>query len=218
MRMKNLAKLRYFIPVSVLLLFIFIPSVFAVGKPDTVGRPETVTGRPSNVGNSATGVQEERRQQVINRLTEAKLKACQARENAIKKRMEQLTKLVTTMQEKFGAIAGRVEEYYTSKVVPSGKTVANYDSLVADIQTKKGAVQTALTTAQGNAGSFACDGNDPKGQLIQFKDDMRAVKSALKDYRTSIKNLIVAVRSVTGTTERNNPTSPKPTETGGEND
>lgn len=102
------------------------------------------------------------------------------------------------MQEKFDAIAGRVEEYYTAKVIPSGKTVANYGSLVADIQTKKAAVQTALTTAQSHTGSFTCDGNDPKGQLTQFKDDMRAVKSALKDYRTAIKNLIVAVRSENG--------------------
>ena len=201
--MKNLAKLRYFIPVSTLLLFILAPSVFAIGKPDTVGRPETVIGR----------------QQAQNRLTEVKLKLCQAKENAIKKRTGQLTKLAATMQEKFDAIAGRVEEYYTSKVVPSGKTVANYDSLVADIQAKKGAVQTALTTAQNNAGTFACDGNDPKGQLSQFREDMRAVKSALKDYRTSIKNLIVAVHSVTGTIERTNPSvSPKPTGSQGENE
>ncbi len=153
-----------------------------------------------------------RRQQAQTRLTEAKLKACQARENAIKRRAERLGKLAANMQEKFSAIEGRVEEYYTAKVLPSGKTVANYDGLVADIQTKKEAVQTALTIAQNDAGNFACDGNDPKGRLAQFKDDMRAVKSALKDYRTSIKNLIVAVRSVTGATERTNlSSSPKPT-------
>ena len=213
MKVKKLGRLQYLISLSLFfLLVVLAPSVLAVGKPDTAGRPETVTGRPSNVGNSATGVQEKRRQQAQNRLTEAKLKVCQAKENAIKKRTQQLTKLATTMQEKFDAIAGRVEEYYTSKVVPNGKTVANYDNLVADIQAKKGAVQIALTTAQNNAGTFACDGNDPKGQLTQFRDDVRIVKAALKDYRTSIKNLIVAVRSVTGTTERTNPSaSPKPT-------
>ncbi len=191
MKIKTLVKIRNLILFSLFLLsIVFTPSVLAVGKPDTVGKPEGV-GR-----NTAQ-----------TRLTEAKLRVCQAKEKAIKKRTQQLIKLATTMQEKFDAIAGRVEEYYTSKVVPSGKTVANYDSLVADIQTKKGAVQTALTTAQSNAGSFACDGNDPKGQLLQFREDMRAVKSALKDYRTSIKNLIVAVRS-----------SPKPAKTGGENE
>lgn len=152
------------------------------------------------------------------RRDDARLKACQAKEAVIKKRSSQLTKLATTMQEKFDAIAKRVEEYYTTKVVPSGKTVANYDSLISDIQTKKGVVQTALTQAQSNASSFACNSNDPKGQVLQFKDDMQAVKTALKDYRTSIKNLIVTVHSVTGVTERSNTTSPKPTKTGGENE
>src|SRR3989344_8730516 len=77
-------------------------------------------------------------------LTEVKLKVCQNRETAIKKRVENLGKLANSMLEKFAIHAQRVEEFYTTKVVPSGKTVANYDSLVADIQTKKTAVQTAM--------------------------------------------------------------------------
>ena len=128
-------------------------------------------------------------------LTEVKLKVCQNRETAIKKRAENLGRLANSMLEKFAAHAQRVEEFYTTKVVPSGKTVANYDSLVADIQTKKAAVQAGVTQAQGSLGSFDCTGNDPKGQLTQYKSNMLAVKSALKDYRTAIKNLIVAIRS-----------------------
>lgn len=197
--MKNSVRLWYFIPLGLfLLLVILTPSVLAMGK-------------PTDVGKKTTGVQEEKRLQSQNRLTEAKLRACQAKETSITKRMGQLEKLVTNMQAKFSAIEGRVEEYYTSKMVPSGKTVANYNNLVADIQTKKGAVQTALTQTQSDAATFTCSGDDPKGQLAQFRNDMRAVKSTLKDYRTSIKNLIVAVRSVTGS-------SPKPTKTGGGNE
>lgn len=105
-----------------------------------------------------------------------------------------------------------------SKVVPSGKTIANYDSLVADIQAKKSAVQTALSIAQNDANSFSCTGDDPKGQLTQFRKDMQAVKKALKEYRTSIKNLIVAVRSVTGTIERENKVSSNPTSSPGGNE
>jgi len=176
---------------------VFAPSALALGKPILTGKP---SGTPSGQF----------------RLGEAKLKVCQARENVIKNRTEQLVNLVTNMEEKFDAISGRVETYYTSKVVPSGKTVANYDSLVADINNKKAAVGTALTTAQNAVTGFSCTSSDPKGQLTQFRQDMQAVKSALKDYRTSIKNLIVAVRSVTGQTESDNKTTPKPTKTGGE--
>lgn len=103
------------------------------------------------------------------------------------------------MEDKFDAIAQRVEDYYTNTVVPSGKTVANYANLVSDIQAEKAAVQAPVTQAQNNANSFSCTSNDPKETLTQFRKDMQAVQQALKDYRTSIKNLIVAVHSVTGT-------------------
>lgn len=180
---------------SALFLTVFASSVLGIGKPDGVGIGASLAGTPSGLP-----------QQAQNRLSDARLKACQARESAIKTRFERLNQLVATMVEKFDAIAGRVEEYYTTKVVPSGKTVANYDTLVADITTKKTAVQTALTKAQGDVATFSCDGEDPKGYLTSFRTNMQAVKGGLKDYRTSIKNLIVAIRSVTGEAKKASPT------------
>lgn len=158
---------------------------------------------------SATNGAERRaevREEVKNRLTDARLKSCQAKEESIKNRLSHLNQLATNMQEKFDAIAERVKEYYTTKVVPSGKTVANYDTLVANVATKKTQVQTALTKAQDDVAGFSCDGEDPKGHLTTFRLDMQAVKGALKEYRTSIKNLIVAIRSVTGETKKASPT------------
>lgn len=194
MKMNNLSvRFRYF-PLLTILVSLFVltaGSVLAVGKPSDVG------------AQAATG-------QAQSNLTEAKLRACQARENAIKTRSSHLTQLATTMETKFDAIAVRVETYYTSKVVPSGKTVSNYDTLVADIQTKKAAVSTVLLTAQTDANSFSCTGASPREQLTKFRVDMQAVKSALKDYRTSIKNLIVAVHSVTGTTNKETTPSASP--------
>lgn len=148
------------------------------------------------------------RQNVMAKLDATKLKSCQAREEGIKQRSSQLIRLVTNMEEKFDKIAQRVKDYYTSKVVPSGKTVSNYAILVSDIQTKKAAVSTALTKAQNDATAFSCTSDDPKAQMTQFRVDMQAVKEALKDYRTSIKNLIVAVHSVTGETNKSSEPSP----------
>lgn len=127
-----------------------------------------------------------------------KLRSCQARESAVKTRMSHLVQLATNMMNKFDRHATRVETFYTKKVVPSGKTVSNYDSLVADINTKKTAVQSALTKAQNDVNGFSCTNGDPKALLTQFRQDMQATKQALKDYRTSIKNLIVAVRGIVG--------------------
>lgn len=198
--------------IKILSAFLVLSFILLASPAFGIGKLGALPRKPSNVG-SAAGQPTGLPIQAQNRLTEAKLKTCQARENAITQRMTRLMELVTTMEGKFDAIAQRVEEYYSSKVVPSGKTVANHDALVIEIQTKKTLVQTALTTAQTNSTGFSCNGNDPKGLLTQFRIDMQAVKKALQDYRTSIRNLIVAVRSVTGTTERANPSvSPKPTE------
>lgn len=142
-------------------------------------------------------------------LTQAALRSCQARESAIKTRMESLTNLATNMEKVFDAIATRVENFYTA----SGKTVSNYDTLVADINTKKGTVSTDLAAAQTLVNSFSCTTDDPRGLLTQFRLDMQKVKSDLKAYRTSIKNLIVAVRPLApeGTGSPKASESPEPT-------
>jgi hypothetical protein len=123
--------------------------------------------------------------------------ACENKKESITKRSESLIKMATNMQEKFGSIESRVEKYYTDKVQPSGKTVNNYDMLVKEIELKKSAVELALTAAEKDAALFTCE-TKPKEQLMKFRDDMQTVKKALKEYRTSIKNLIVAVHGVTG--------------------
>jgi len=210
--------------------FLILSFLFLGGVVFGVGRSDAVGGNPTNYGNSTTSGHPSATsggrttqfgrpsgtpgRQGLNRLTEARLRACQARENTITQRTTHLLNLVTTMESKFDSIAKAVEDYYITKVVSSGKTVATYDSLIADIQTKNTAVQTAVTAAQTDGAGFTCTGDDPKGQLIQFRTDMLVVINALQDYRISIKNLIVAVRSVTGTTEEANPgTSGKPSTT-----
>lgn len=176
-------KIRFILLNLLLLVLVsFQTSVLAVGKPADVG---SSSGRPATT-----------KRPVQNRLTEGKLRACQAKEKAIQQRINHLAELVTGMESKFDNIAKRTEDFYTTKIVPSGKTVANYDALVADIQTKKAEVQTALTKAQKNTNGFSCNGIAPKSQLSQFRTDMQSVIRALKDYRTAIKNLIVAVHSV----------------------
>ena len=168
-------------------VLLFSTTAFAVTLPDRANNPSQ---QKNNSG--------PQRELAKTRLQDAKLKACQAREKGIKNRSTHLADLAENMQDKFDVIAKRVQDYYTNTVLPAGKTVTNYDALLADIQTKKTAVQTALTKAQNDVNGFVCTSDNPKGTMMQFKDNMLAVKQALKDYRTSIKNLIVAIHSVTG--------------------
>lgn len=132
-------------------------------------------------------------------LNQAALRSCKAREDAVKNRMQSLTNLATNIEKVFGSIAMKVEDFYTQKVLPSGRTLSNYDALLADISAKKGIVDMDLSSAADMVGTFSCSSDDPRGLLQNFRIAMQKVKTDLKNYRTSIKNLIVAVRPLAPT-------------------
>jgi hypothetical protein len=96
----------------------------------------------------------------------------------------------------FTTIATRVETFYTDK----GKTLSNYDALVADVNTKQAAAQTALDAVKSASTGFNCDSDDPQGFVSSFKGSLKSEITALQDYRTAVKNLIVGVKSVQGAT------------------
>lgn len=181
----------------ILFVAVFVVALFAAVKPQSISAQQ-----PAGQSRIEHPLQASQ--------ASGKLRSCQTKEQTVKRRVAHLLELVTEMETKFDTHVQRVETFYTSKVVPSGKTVPNYNSLASDIQTKKSAVQTSLINAQTDAASFSCTASDPKTKLTQFRQDMQAVKATLKEYRTSIKNLIVAVRSVTGQTQRQNAGTPKP--------
>lgn len=126
------------------------------------------------------------------------LRVCQVHEKTIINRLNSLTRLVTNQENKFASIAVRVENHYTTKLVPQGKTLSNYNALVEDIASKKMVVDADLAKAKSDASSFSCSASNPKSLLTTFRLDMQTVKQDLKAYRKSIRNLIVAILGLKG--------------------
>jgi hypothetical protein len=120
-----------------------------------------------------------------------KLKLCQAREKLINNTMDRVSKRGQKHVDDITKLTTRVENFYSK----SGKTLSNYDGLVSDVNAKKVAAQAAVDKVKADQAGFKCDGNDPKGVASAFKDDVEAMETANKGYRTSAKNLIVGVRS-----------------------
>ena len=139
---------------------------------------------------------QERKDAAQTRLADAKLKACQNREKAINNIMARLADRGTKQLDVFNKIAERTEAFYTDK----GKTLSNYDALVAEVTAKKTDAQTAVDAVKAGSVTFQCDGTDPKGAVTVFKDSLKAEIAALKAYKTAVKNLVVGVKSVQGTT------------------
>lgn len=130
------------------------------------------------------------------KLADAKLKVCQKREAAINNILARIANRGQKQLDVFNKIAERTMAFYADK----GKVLSNYDALVTDVNDKKAAAQTAVNAVAATSVTFKCDGTDPKGAAQSFKDSLKAEIAALKEYKTAVKNLIVGVKSVQGTT------------------
>ena len=127
---------------------------------------------------------------------EARVLACQNREQGITQRSQQLTQTAEQMLQTFTTIAMRVQAHYVNTVLPSGKTIATYDELIADISAKQQAVGPLIVKATETVKPFGCISDNPKKELEQFRIDMQAVKQALENYRNSIRTLIIAINTL----------------------
>lgn len=128
-------------------------------------------------------------------LAAAQLKACQNRQSAINTIISHIDTRAQNQLTLFTTIATRVESFYTSK----GKTVSNYDQLLSAISAAKNQAETDLSAMQSNS-NFSCSSNDPKGMVSLFQNSLKTEITDLQNYRTAVKNLIVAVASANGVT------------------
>lgn len=140
------------------------------------------------------------------RLEGAKLKTCQKREKIVSNIMARIANRGEKQIDVFTKIADRTKDFYQDK----GKTLDTYDSLVADVTAKQEAAVAANATVKNVSINFDCEGDNPKAVANSFKELMKAQNTALKEYKTAVKNLIVGVKSVQST---QNATDGTPNET-----
>jgi hypothetical protein len=129
------------------------------------------------------------------RLQDAKLRVCENHEKTITSVMKRITEKSKHQFTLFNTITERTESFYTKK----GHILSNYDQLVSDVAAKKAAAQAEIDAVNSVGSTFTCTGSDPKGTLSTFRSSWKSEITALQGYRTSIKNLIVAVKSAQST-------------------
>jgi hypothetical protein len=152
----------------------------AAAKPDTTNDKPDTSGKPADVGSKGS-----------THLAEAQLKACQNRETAINNIMARIVDRGTKQIGVFDTIATRTETFYVAK----GKTLANYSTLVATVNAAHSKAEADLS-AMKTTDSIDCASADPKGSVLSFKTNLKLEISDLNMYKTAVKNLIVAVKSV----------------------
>ncbi len=172
--------------------FVATMAVFSLA----VALPAVTFAQPVRAEEAQTTARETVAEKRQARLADAKLRACQNREKAINNIMARMGDRGQRQINLFTKIAEKTQAFYVKK----GKALSNYDALVTDVTAKKTSAQTAVQTTKSSVIDFKCDGTDPKGAVAVFKENLKAQNTALKAYKTAVKNLIVGVKSVQGST------------------
>lgn len=176
------------------------------GHPTVKPRQTTIKEGQSTAQADGT----ERKAEVKTKLADNKLKVCQKREKKITNIMSRQSDRGTKQIAVFTKISDRTQAFYVEK----GRTVANYDALVADVVAKKALAEAEIAKVTENTVAFKCDGTDPKGAGEVFKQSLKAQHAAIKEYKTAVKNLIVGVKSAKSNTVK--PAEPTETTEGAE--
>lgn len=125
------------------------------------------------------------------KLDQTKLKVCEKRLTNIKKIMSNIQERATRQIDVFTKISERTQKFYVDKQY----STQNYDSLVAAVNDKKTATESVVADVAAFGADFTCSGDNAGSFKADVKAQLQAQNDALKDYKTAVKNLIVAVKS-----------------------
>lgn len=149
--------------------------------------PHTVAERQMDTPKTTVSEQKTR---MHGRLDDAKKRVCENRVSAVKNIMTHSAEAGTRHLNAFKNIFTRVVDFYTKKQLQ----VANYEALKAEAEAKYTAAAEAIASVK-NSPNLDCSSENPVGVADQFKGKIKAMHAAIKSYRNSVHQLIVAVKA-----------------------
>lgn len=183
---------------------ILLGAVIAAVGLATFGTPKLA--QAVDVDQTTTGMHDEQRQSVDDRkaaieqrlealkgergakLAAKRLEICEKRQSRINASITQSTDRGTKQLAVFQKIEERVKQFYVNKNLSSD----SYDAAVAVADEKKIAAIAAMEVSGEVNFDCAATSSTKPGNVI--KEAMSTRHTALKDYRTAIKNLILVVK------------------------
>lgn len=107
-----------------------------------------------------------------------------------------LDKLMTNVEtrsqrvyDRITKISELIKKFYVKKELK----VAEYDTLIADINVKRATAKEYLDILLANSG-IDCNAESPREMVKEFRDDRKEKIEAMKAYRESVRKLLQAVR------------------------
>jgi hypothetical protein len=126
------------------------------------------------------------------RTAERRQHVCEQRKKSISNKITAFAKSADNILTRFDAVYVRVKDFKTDKKVD----VTNYDELIAAADAKQTAAAEAVAALKELSADFDCTATDPAQTLAAVKAATVDARTALKEYRTSIKHIVVALAQV----------------------
>lgn len=140
---------------------------------------------------------ETKKSEVKEKLANKRLETCQKRQAQINSIIQKSNDHSQKHLAVFEKIEARVKAFYEDKKL----NVANFDTLVANVDIKHAAAVAEVNVASTT--SFSCDNTDATNPGSVVKDLMNSKNDAIKEYRTALKDLIVAIKGASSSTSDN---------------
>lgn len=125
------------------------------------------------------------------KLESKKLEACQKAQAKINATIARLADRSQKQYDLYTTTFNRVKTFYVDKQL----SIANYDSLVAEVNAKQAAASAALANIKSTTVTIDCSGDDPKGSTQTFKSRVDSAGTPFKDYHSAVKKLIAAIKA-----------------------
>lgn len=165
---------------------------------DATEHATTEAEQEDSVREQARSLLETERQNHKEKRTEAeKQKACENRQDSIDNRSANFAAAAQRHLDVFNSIFAKVQAFHDN----NNLNVANYDALVATAKTKQATAQQAVDVLKGLSIKIDCTTTDPANTVATLKAAVKNARTALHDYRTSIKNVVVALQGASTSTE-----------------
>lgn len=171
------------------------------GVPQTPVESNDASDTSTNT--SASGVraqaaqllQQERQNDRQQLKADAREKVCENRKADIDRRSDNFTTAAQRHLDVFNDIFTKLQAYHDKK----NPNVSNYDTLVADATAKQTAATSAVAALKGLDVNIDCSSADPASTVANIKVAVQNARQTLGEYRTALKNLVVALKTATTT-------------------
>lgn len=155
---------------------------------ETEGTSNDDTGK---LRDEAAKLLEQKREGKSTKSTEDRQKACQAHQSELDAKISNYSVQAQKHLDTFTSIFTKVQQFQKDK----GLSAANYGALVAIAQSKQTDAQGVVDALKAVSVTVDCSSNDPASAVATVKTAVKAAREALQAYRSSIKDVVVALQN-----------------------